>query len=274
MENKSAYLEVAIKAARAAGEILEKHFETEILKNIKEDESVVTIADGEAEEVIKKIILETFPDHSILGEETGLTENGGGYKWHIDPIDGTRNFANGIPLFAVSIALVKENEIIVGVIYNPVIKSLFYAERGKGTYMNNKRIFVSKGSISNCIIAGGKGRKPEDRKLFRKLMHDLPQKISGLTIRDFGSCVIDLSFVARGGIEASISLGLHTYDFAAGVLLIQEAGGVITGLDGGSWKFPDNYFIASNGVFHDLLVAEVKGEKARLESMKPEEFVL
>src|SRR3990167_7858297 len=100
--SKSKELEVAIKAAQEAGKILEKHFETEILKEFKEDASVVTLADRECEDIIKKIILSTYPGHSILGEETGMTENNTEYVWHIDPVDGTRNFSNGIPLFAVS----------------------------------------------------------------------------------------------------------------------------------------------------------------------------
>src|SRR3989344_4218348 len=111
MEKKSKELSVAIKAALEAGKILEKYFETEILKELKEDKSIVTLADKESEEIIKKIILDTFPTHSILGEETGLTGGGGEYIWHIDPVDGTRNFANGIPLFALSIALIHNNEI-------------------------------------------------------------------------------------------------------------------------------------------------------------------
>src|SRR3990167_6401155 len=111
MENKSPELEIAIKAALEAGRILEKYFETEILKEFKEDKSIVTLADKESENVIKKIISQAFPTHSILGEETGMTGNNNEYIWHVDPIDGTRNFANAIPLFAVSIALVYQNEV-------------------------------------------------------------------------------------------------------------------------------------------------------------------
>ena len=134
MENKSKELEVAIKAALEAGKVLEKYFETEILKEFKEDTSIVTQADKESEEIIKKIILDNFPEHSILGEETGMTGVEGEYVWHVDPVDGTRNFSNGIPLFAVSIALAHHNKVVVGVIYNPSTHSFFYAEKGKGAY--------------------------------------------------------------------------------------------------------------------------------------------
>ncbi|MSU44650.1 inositol monophosphatase [Candidatus Nomurabacteria bacterium] len=262
--SKSKELEIAIKAALEAGKILEKYFETEVLKEFKEDKSIVTVADKESEEVIKKIILETFPMHSILGEETGHTNNGHKYTWHIDPLDGTKNLSNGIPLFAISIALERKNELLVGVVYNPVNKSLFYAEKEKGAYLNDKRIYVSKDDVHHSIISGGKSRKYEDRKICRRLMHDLPEMFTGMTIRDFGSAALDLAYVARGGLEATIQIGLHLHDFAAGALLVQEAGGRITGLDGEEWKFPQNYFIASNGVSHDLLVGEIKKQKTKL----------
>src|SRR3989338_3269382 len=160
MENKSKSkeLEVAIRAALEAGKILEKYFETEIIRDYKEDKSIVTKADKESEDIIKKIIGEAFPDHSIMGEETGHTKNTGAHTWHIDPIDGTRNFANGLPLFAVSVALEYKEDIIVAVIYNPITKSLYYAEKGKGAYFNDKKIRVSKDNSNHAILVSGKGR--------------------------------------------------------------------------------------------------------------------
>lgn len=263
MESKSRELEVAIQAALEAGKILEKYFETEILKEYKEDKTVVTLADRESEDIIKKIISSEFPRHSILGEETGMTENKSDYVWHVDPVDGTRNFANGIPIFAVSIALVYQDTVIIGVIYSPADKSLFYAEKGGGAYLNDRRIFVSKDDQDHAIVTIDPGRKDIDKKLIRELFYYLPQNIVR-SVRDLGSTAVELAYVARGGLEANIQLGLNTYDFAAGVLLIQEAGGKITTHDGGVWKFPENKFIASNGVFHDLLVKEVKKQKAKL----------
>ncbi len=255
---------MAIQAALAAGKILEKYYETEILKEFKEDKSITTVADRESEEVIKKVICETYPGYCILGEETGYTNNKGDYTWHIDPIDGTRNFSNCLPFFALSIALEHKNKIIVGVVYNPITRSLFYAETGKGAYLNDKKINVSKDNSSHAILVSGKGKSAEDRKFARALMHYLPERFAGLTVRDFGCCALDLALLAQGGVEVGIELGLDGYDFAAGVLLVQEAGGKITKLDGSSWKFPDNEFIASNGVFHDLLVEEVQKQKKKL----------
>lgn len=263
MENKSKELEVAIQAALEAGKILEKYFETEILSEFKEDNTPVTMADRESEEIIKKIILENFPEHSIIGEETGVTTNGGEHVWHIDPIDGTRNFANGIPIFAVSIALVHQDKVIVGVVYNPASGSLFFAEKGKGAYLNDKRIFVSKDDKANSIVTVAPGKTSAGKTLMRELMYSLPKNVVR-SMRELGSTAVELSYVARGGLEANIQLGFNTYDFAAGVLLVQEAGGKITGLDGSEWKFPENKFIASNGVFHDLLVLEVQKQKEKL----------
>ena len=263
MENKSPELEIAIKAALEAGKILEKHLQTEISKGIKEDKSISVLADGESEDTIKKIISDAFPKHSILGEETGMTTNSEDHIWHIDPVDGTRNFAHGIPFFAISIALVYKEELQVGVVYNPATKSLFYAEKGKGAYLNDKRIFVSKDNVTHCLMTVTRGKNPMDEKLFRELMYYLPKNVVP-SIRDLACCALDLSFVAMGAFEADIQLGLNSYDFAAGILLVLEAGGKITTLNGGPWKFPDSHFIVSNGIFHDVLVEAVKSQKEKL----------
>jgi len=263
MKKKSRELEVAIEAALQAGKILEKYFETAILKEFKEDYGIVTLADKKSEEIIKKIILKNFPNHSILGEETGMTANGEKYMWHIDPIDGTRNFANGIPIFAVSLALVSHDEILLGVVYNSATRSLFYAEKGKGAYFNDKRIFVSKDNKENAIMTVSPGGDRLNRQLFLTLYYSIPQGVSR-SIRNLGCTALELAYVARGGLEANIQLGLSTYDFAGGALLVLEAGGKITKLDGSPWKFPENKFIASNGVFHDLLIEEVKKQKAKV----------
>lgn len=262
MENKSRELEIAIKAALKAGKILERYFETEILKEFKEDNTPVTLADTESEEAIKRIILEAFPSHSILGEETGMTGSGSEYVWHIDPVDGTRNFANGIPLFAVSIALVQKDQVLIGVVYNPATQSLFYASKGKGAYFNDQKILVSTDDINHGIVTVSPGKKSIEKQLLLELYYAIPKVVrSG---RYLGCTALELAYVARGGTEANIQLGLSTYDFAAGTLLVQEAGGKITTLEGGEWKFPNNHFIASNGLFHDLLITEVKKGKEKL----------
>lgn len=261
MRKKSKELKVAIEAVLEAGEILEKYFETEMLKKFKEDDSLVTLADNESEEIIKRIILKSFPTYSMLGEETGMSGKKSEYVWHIDPIDGTRNFANGIPIFAVSIALTHKDDVLVGVIYNPATKSLFYAEKGKGAYLNNQQIHTSSDNEKHGIVTVAPSIFKSKRRLLRELYYNLPKVVR--SVRNLGCTAMELAYVARGGIEANIQLGLNTYDFAAGVLLVQEAGGKITKLDGNPWAFPENKFIASNGVFHDILVSEVKKQKIK-----------
>ena len=261
MENKSKELEIAIQAAKEAGKIIEKYFYAEVLKEFKEDMSIVTLADKESEEVIKKIIFENFPEHSILGEETGMTDQNSNYVWYIDPVDGTTNFANGIPIFGISIALMHKGDLIVGVVYNPIIDALFYAEKGKGAYLNDKQIFVSKDDYNHSIISIAASRKNQKENFPRNLFYQLPEKFRSMRI--LGSTALELAFVARGSLEANIQIGLSSYDFAAGVLLVQEAGGKLTKYDGSSWRFPENYFIASNGVFHDILVEEVSKQQEK-----------
>lgn len=263
MQNKSPELEVAIKAALEAGKILEKHQDTEIERGVKEDKSMVTLADAEAEEVIKKIIAENFPSHSIIGEETDAIKNDSPYVWYVDPVDGSRNFAHKIPFFAVSIALLQGEDILLGVVYNPVTNSLFYAEKNKGSFLNGKRIYVSKANRDKCIVTVAAGRKAS-QLLRRNLLHYLPENVVS-SVRDFGCTSLDLAHIARGSTEADIKIGFKTYDAAAGILLITEAGGVVTGLEGEKWKLADEgSFIASNGVFHDILVKEVRAQREKI----------
>jgi len=260
---KSKELETAIKAALEAGKILQKHQETEIERIVKEDKSMVTLADTESEEVIKKIISKNFPEHSVVGEETDAIKTKSPYTWYIDPIDGSRNFAHKIPFFAVSIALLQEEDIIIGVVYNPATNSLFFAEKGKGAFLNGKKIHVSKADRDKCIVTVAVGRN-SSQLLRRNLLHDLPENVVS-SVRDFGCTALDLALVARGSIEADIKIGFKTYDAASGILLIMEAGGIVTGLNGEKWKLSDEgSFIASNGVFHNVLVEEVKKQKIKL----------
>ncbi|HTE48555.1 MAG TPA: inositol monophosphatase family protein, partial [Candidatus Paceibacterota bacterium] len=217
MKNKSKELEVAIKAALAAGEVLDKYFKEGMKHEIKDDKSAVTLGDTESEIIIKKIIGDAFPDHSIIAEETGHTKNNHAYTWYVDPVDGTRNFARGVPLFAVSIALADGDKLLLGVVYNPVTKSLYFGEAGKGAYLNDKRIFISRNELSKSMMTANRGKTDHDEKLFRELLYLLPKNVVP-SIRDFGCTALDISFVAQGALDACITLGLKSYDFAASVL--------------------------------------------------------
>jgi myo-inositol-1(or 4)-monophosphatase len=245
-------LDTAMKAAKEAGAILERYFETSLEKRLKDDNSIVTEADEKAEEKIIENITRMYPDHGILGEESGKQTGAGEYTWIIDPLDGTQNFVNGIPLFAVSIGVVRENMPVVGVVYNPITDTLFYAEQGKGAYWNGHKIRVSAQELNTAMITIGTSSKPEDKDLVRKCFAAANGYVK--SVRYLGSAVLELAYLARGGTEGFLNIGTKPWDYAAGSLLVLEAGGTITGFTGGAWNFTNNYFIASNGVIHSSLL--------------------
>ncbi len=244
-------LEVATEAAKKAGAIIDGYFETGIAREVKDDKSFVTAADKEAEAAIISHIKKHFPDHSILSEESGAETQNSAYQWIIDPLDGTANFVNGIPLFAVSIAVLKDGVPVAGVIYQPVGDSLYTAEKGKGTFWNGKNVRVSDGDTEHAVITFSPGKKAKNQlnTLFSKAEGFVKSK------RYLGCAALDLAYVARGGTEGVFFLGLNKWDYAAGVLLVTEAGGMITDCFGKPWVFgASDYFIASNGNIHDALL--------------------
>ncbi len=248
-------IEVAIEAAKKGADILLGYFETELEHEIKDDKSFVTKADRESEAAILKVLTARFPDHAFLAEETGESENKSPYTWVIDPLDGTANFVNGLPLWAISIALVKENEVIGAVVYNPLINLLVHAERGQGLWCNGARSRVSTQGKDAAMITVGVGRGPEIKEKLAALFRESPKRLK--TYRYVGSAALELAILARGGTEGFVSLGNSKWDYAAGALLVQEGGGKITDLHGNPWQFEENYFIASNGVIHADLIEVV-----------------
>ncbi len=248
-------LAVAISAAKKAGAIALRYFETSVARAVKADKSFVTAADREAEAAIIAEIQKHFPAHGIMGEESGEKKTDTEYQWVIDPLDGTANFVNGIPLFSVSIAVLKGGAPVAGVVYQPVGDSLYAAEKGKGVSWRGKPVRVSNGGTEHAMISFGPGRKEKERlnRLFSSAEKFVKSK------RYLGSCALELAYLARGGTEGFICLGLNRWDYAAGVLLVKEAGGKITDFDGNPRVFgTSDFFIASNGVVHDALVALVQ----------------
>ncbi|HCB35776.1 MAG: hypothetical protein A3H73_00640 [Candidatus Taylorbacteria bacterium RIFCSPLOWO2_02_FULL_50_120] len=244
-------LDVAIEAAKKAGEVVLRHFETSIVRHVKADKSFVTAADMEAEAAILREIKKAFPGHSILCEESGAERQDSAYEWVIDPLDGTANFVNGIPLFAVSIATLQDGTPTAAVVYQPVGNSLYTAEKGKGTYWNGKRVKVSDGGGEHAMITFAPGKK--EKKRLNTLLGAAEQFVKSK--RYLGCAALDLVYVARGGTEGTFFLGLNKWDYAAGVLLVKEAGGKITDFAGIPWTFgSSDFFIASNGVIHDDLL--------------------
>lgn len=239
--------EIALHAAVAGGEVVKSFFEnTNLRRELKDDKSFVTEADKKTEETIVAVLRAAFPEHGFLGEEGGGENEQAEHVWVIDPIDGTGNFINGIPLFGISIALLRGGQPVLGVIFNPITYSLYVAEKGKGVLYNDKSVTVSKQSAPEGAVTFGYGRKGKERAfaLAAKAPHFFK------TVRILGSAVLDLAYVARGGTEAAVGVELNKWDYAAGVLLVTEAGGTVTKHDGSPWSFGEGSFVVSNGVAH------------------------
>ena len=243
MDENKKILEVAKEAARKGGEVILKYFNEEVEFLQKEDKTFVSIADEESEKEIRKIILKIFPDHVINGEEKGKIGTGN-IIWHIDPLDGTSNFKNKIPIFCVSIGVEREGEFIIGVIYNPITNELFSALEGGGAFVNEKKINVNKEDISNGItvidasFSGEKGRIKVN--LQKEIIKISPR------LRMIGSNALQLAEISKGTYVCSVSDHIDTYDFAAGIVIVKEAGGIVTDQFGDKPSTNSKIIISSN----------------------------
>jgi myo-inositol-1(or 4)-monophosphatase len=252
-------LNTAINAAVAGGAILKRYFETALSQDDKDDASIVTQADRESEASIRGILSHASPADRILGEEEGESGAEGPRRWVIDPLDGTKNFTNGLPIFAVSIALMDGPKVIVAAVHNPITDSLYYASLGEGAFWNYQRTQVSDEAESRAMVTIGRSRQEADRSMSYQLYNELPSKIA--YVRNLGSTALELAYVARGGTEGFYNLGTQLWDYAAGTLLVTEAGGMITTLSGSPWASNEAHFIASNGVIHDTLLSKVPNKR-------------
>ena len=228
MEN--IYKQTAIKAAKEAGKIQLKYFEKNVKKTRKKDNSFVTKADVECTKIIRKIILKQFPKHNILDEELGNMNKKSDYKWIVDPIDGTHNFIIDNPLFGASIALQHKKEVVLGVVYMPILKKLYYAEKGKGAFCNGKRIKVSNKKDPRKVLcvfdAKLRGNTDQKINLLRKLAKMLWR------FRVFGAAVYHNILVAEGKADLNIDHESHPWDHSAVLLMVEEAGGKVTDFNG------------------------------------------
>lgn len=245
---------IAILAAKAGGAVLKDYFETGIAHEQKEDNTFVTEADKRSEDVITDVLKREFPDYGIVGEESGHTQGKSAYAWIIDPLDGTANFMNAIPIFAVSIALMHKDDILAAAVYNPVTDSLFSAAKGGGAFWNDKAMRVSGETTKNVIVTFGKSSKKEDGAHVNTLF--VAYQKYGFRVRHLGSAALELAYLARGGTEGFVNLGTKLWDYAAGALLVLEAGGTLSRLDGNRWTPEERYFVASNGRVHETLLKE------------------
>lgn len=252
------YLEAAIDAAFLAQSIhvyyLEKGFQE---KTKSGPTDLVTQADRESEEAIKDLLLSRFPDHGFLGEEGG--EDGGGkVRWVVDPLDGTVNYAHGFPFYGVSIALEVEGQIELGVVLDTARGELFTAIRGEGAHLNGRPIQVTKrketlGSLVATGFPYDVARDPENLTYFERAMK------KGLMVRRPGAAALDLAYVAAGRLDGFWEVKLNPWDVAAGWLLVEEAGGQVTDLDGHPYRLGHRYIVATNGNIHNALLKVLKG---------------
>jgi myo-inositol-1(or 4)-monophosphatase len=244
--------------AREAGALLMDNFRRRIGFELKGAADLVTAADRGSEALIARRIHENWPDHDLLAEEGTRRDTGSAYRWHVDPLDGTTNFAHGYPVFCVSLGLAHRDELIAGVLYDPSRDELFAAEKGSGATLNGNRMQVSKAKkLGEALLATGFPSKKRNKNPNIYFYHQLTLRSHGC--RRAGSAALDLAYVACGRYDAFWEFNLNPWDTAAGVLLVQEAGGRVTTFDGSPWRISDSReTLATNGLIHDELLAEFR----------------
>jgi myo-inositol-1(or 4)-monophosphatase len=243
------YLEAAVEIAREAGAVLREELTHTPEIAYKGEFDLVTQADRRSERLIVDRLQKYFPDHSVAAEEGTGKDTNSEFRWHVDPLDGTTNFAHGYPFFCVSMALARKNELQVGVIYNPSLDELFVASRGEGATLNGKKIHCSKTTVlQKSLLCTG---FPNHKRLANPNIHyywDFTLKSHG--VRRDGSAALDLAYVAAGRFEGFWEFGLKPWDVAAGVLLVEEAGGKITDLEGSAYPLGGATILATNSLIH------------------------
>ena len=249
------YKEVLLEATYAAGEIIKSRFGGSFGVEDKEGiNNLVTEVDKLAEEKIIEIISGHFPDHTLITEETGTIDHQSNFQWIIDPIDGTVNFAHAIPICCVSIALKQGDDLILGSVYNPMMNELFFAEKGKGAFLNDKPIHVSKKSdfARACLVTGfpynWTAGTEHPVKIFERFI------MKGLPVRRLGSAALDLCWVAAGRFDGFWEQNLNAWDVAAGYLIVEEAGGKVSDFGGETYTVFDKQTLATNGLMHDNML--------------------
>ena len=245
---------LAIHAVRESGKIQKEWLRKDKRIELKGAINLVTEVDKRCEQRIIEIIKKAFPEHNILTEETPMPELPSPYRWIIDPLDGTTNYAHGYPCFCTSLALELEGEVVLGAIYDPLLDELFLAQKGKGAFLNNERISVSAtDQLTNALICTG---FPYDLRESREnnLDHFNNFIMKARAVRRDGSAALDLCYVAAGRFDGFWELKLYAWDVAAGKLLVEEAGGTVTDFRGGQLDISGQQILASNGRIHDEMI--------------------
>jgi myo-inositol-1(or 4)-monophosphatase len=251
-----------LKAVQAGAAEILRFFNADFKTTYKEGvNNLVTEADHASEKAIIEVIRAEFPGHELLGEESGKHIQDSAYKWIIDPIDGTINFAHGIPLNCVSIGIEKDGKMIMGVVYNPHINELFFAEKGMGATLNDKSISVSKETqvIKSCLVTGFPytyiNMPNGPIEIFEKLVK------KGVPVRRIGSAAIDLCWVACGRFDGFYEHKLEPWDSAAGYLIVEEAGGKVTDHENNPFSIYQHKILATNGIIHNDLSDIITNKK-------------
>jgi myo-inositol-1(or 4)-monophosphatase len=258
---RSALLNVMIKAAQKAARALKRDFgELENLQvSLKGPANFVSAADNRAEDILYEELNRARPGYSFLGEEGGRRAGTDAtHTWIVDPLDGTMNFLHGIPHFAISLALEREGAIVAGVVYNPATDDLFTAEKGKGSFLNDRRLRVaSRSRLADAVVACG---LPHPSRGDAALEHNetvaVQERVAGL--RRFGAAALDLAWVAAGRFDGYWERNLSPWDVAAGVALVREAGGYVTDLAGGDAPYVTGNIVAGNEAMHRELMRTLK----------------
>jgi myo-inositol-1(or 4)-monophosphatase len=255
--------------AREAGALLMQYFHEGLKIEYKGEADLVTAADRASEKLIRERISQQFPGHDVLGEEQGLNDQGSDYRWYVDPLDGTTNFAHGYPVFCVSMGLEyrgqeqrgseqrsgAEAKRVAAVVYDPTRAELFSAEQGRGAQLNGKPIHVSKAvQLKECLVATGFPSQKRHKNPNIHFYHQITLHTHG--VRRAGSAALDLCNVASGRFDGFWEFNLNPWDTAAGVLIVEEAGGRVSRFDGSAFRIDSSETLASNGLVHEALVHE------------------
>jgi myo-inositol-1(or 4)-monophosphatase len=258
--NRDNFLPAMSAMAREAGALLMHYFQKHIKIEYKGDADLVTAADRASEALIRERIQQQFPGHDVLGEEQGLNDQGSDYRWYVDPLDGTTNFAHGYPVFCVSMALEhresqKPAERIAGVVYDPTRDELFSAEQGRGAHLNGAAIHVSQAAqLKESLLATGFPSHKRHKNPNIHFYHQITLRTHG--VRRAGSAALDLCNVASGRFDGFWEFNLNPWDTAAGALIVEEAGGKVSRFDGSPFTIDSSETLASNGLIHPALVKE------------------
>ena len=241
--------------AREAGALLMGYFRQHVKIEYKGDVDLVTVADRKSEALILERIRKQFPTHDVMGEEGARIETGSEYKWYVDPLDGTTNFAHGYPVFCVSLGVEYRKQRIAAVVYDPTRDEMFVAEKSAGARLNDESIHVSTtAELGQCLIATGFPSQKRHKNPNIYFYHQLTLRTHG--VRRAGSAALDLCNVASGRFEGFWEFNLNPWDTAAGVLIVEEAGGKVSDFSGGEFQIASRETLATNGLIHEALLHE------------------